>query len=831
MTPRPSRARWAAPMAIGAAVLAISNLPLLIRSLPAGVGPLPSWVTSNGSTTVMAVGNAVAILLLVAGLIRLVSVPSRTSALARSLERQGDMEGAGEALLKGGHPRRAIRYFERARAWVPAARAALQADRPEKAAELFQKAGGTHLEEAARLYRRLGRRDDARECDGELARWFALRDRMADSIEAWLRAGEPLKAVRAAHLAIDAHQLKPSLRSFDAARKAAESTRSLDLMGLLAELAEDWPRAAAIWRQLKEHEKAGRCYRLAGRLEDAAEEEEAAGRLSEATRLRLHLLRRLRMKVPARPPSSHDSGEWRRGLEEKIGKLENQVLPALEQLGMEDDLVAELAASGRTDEVIRRLTQNGDLDRAAEIAAQNARTDLAAELSEQAGRWGEASDLWEIAGDFSKAAQCAERAGEDERALMLYKSSGDVLGQARCLARSRRLQEGLGVLHAAGMWDESFRLLQEVPGPLPDIPEIVQDLAQALHDEGRHHEAIAVLQRAVMGVALTAKRLGPPVMLASLLHEEGEHEAALEQLARVLDFDYSHQPAHILRQQILQISPALRRTVDELEELREENTAETRYEILEEVGRGGMGVVYRARDTRLEREVAIKVLRTTRQEEILRLEREAKAAATLNHPGIVTIYDFEQGFGGYFIVMEFADGEALDQLLRTRADSLRNSLRQIMIHVADAVAFAHSRNVIHRDLKPGNLMLTRDDQIKILDFGIAARLDAQLTPSEQVCGTPYYMAPEQIRGDAPSPASDVYSLGATFFHLATGRPPFVKGNIIQGHLSEAPPDPRSLNPQLDQSISRIILSCLSKEPGQRFPSAAELRDELARTPR
>ncbi len=831
MIRRASRARWAVPITIGLALLAISNLPLLLRFLTFGMGPLPGWMSSINATAVMAIGNAAAILMLVLGLIRLASAPSEISALARSLARQGDLEGAGEALLKGGHPRQAIRYFERAGVWGPAARAALQADQPQKAAELFRKAGGALLEEAARLYRRLDRHDDARECDAELARWLAASGKMADSIEAWLRAGEPLKAVRATRLALDSHQLRPSLRSFAAAKKAAESTRSLDLIALLAELAEDWPRAAAVWRQLGEHEKAGRCYRLAGRLEDAAEEEEAAGRPTEATRLRLHLLRRLREKMPTNPPSSHESGEWRRGLKEKIGQLEAQVLPALEQLGLEDDLIAELAAAGRTDEVIRRLTEHGDLDKAAEIAAQNSRTDVAAELSEQAGRWGEASDLWEMAGDLSKAARCAERAGENERALMLYRSSSDVLGQAWCLARSRRLQEGLAVLHTAGSWDEAFHLLQEVPGPLPDIPEIVQDLARALWDEGRRHEGIAVLQRAVMGVALTAKRLGPPVMLASFLHKEGEHEAALEQLGRVLDFDYSHQPAHMLRQQILQISPALSRAVDQAEEPREQNTAEPRYEILEEVGRGGMGVVYRARDTRLEREVAIKVLRTTRQEEILRLEREAKAAATLNHPGIVTIYDFEQGFGGYFIVMEFADGETLDQLLRSRSDSLRKNLLQIMIQVADAVAFAHSQNVVHRDLKPGNLMLIREDQIKILDFGIAARLDAQLTPSEQVCGTPYYMAPEQIRGDVPSPASDVYSLGATFFHLATGRPPFVKGNIIRGHLSEPPPDPRSLNPRLEQSVSRIILSCLCKEPEQRFSSAAELRDELARAPR
>ncbi len=828
MSPSNGRSRWVVPLLAGVLLLAASNLPLLAR-VAARVGhEPPAWLHTIGHPFLLAAGNGLAIILLILGLVRLVSSPSQATALARSLARKGDLEGAGEAMLHAGRPRQAMRYFERARSWVQAARAALQCDRPEKAAEYFRRAGGTHLESAARIYRQIGRRDDSRACDAELARWLAAHGKMPEAVEAWLRAGEPLKAVRAARLALGEGTLKPTVRAFDAARRAAEKTRSLDLMAELAELAEDWPRAAATWRQLEDHERAARCFRLAGRLEDAALEEEAAGRLAEATQLRLTLLRRLRERLtPASAPSG-DSGEWRRGMESKIRELQALVIPALEELGLEDELLKELSASGHSEEVIRRLTERGELERAAEEAATAGRPDLAAGLYEKAKRWGEASDLWELAGNLTRAARCAEFNGEDERALMLYAASGDVLGQARCLARSGRLEESLSLLHRNGLWKEAFEILRDHPGPVPNAPDVVQDLAQSLWEAGQRREAIAVLQRAVVGVALTTERLGPPVMLARLLAEQGEHEAALEQLERVLDFDYSNQPAHMLRQQILQAAPRLRRSFEPKAVRPEEGAAEARYEILEEVGRGGMGVVYKARDTRLERDVAIKVLRTTRKEEILRLEREAKAAATLNHAGIVTIYDFEQGFGGYFIVMEFADGEPLDRLLGNRAEVIQQHLLEIMIQTADAVAYAHTQNVIHRDLKPGNLMLTREGRVKILDFGIAARLDRQLSPSEQVCGTPYYMAPEQIRGEPPSPASDIYSLGATFFHLATKRPPFVKGNIIQSHLSEEPQDPRSLNPTLAPELARIILKCLAKAPEDRFQDASELRGELAR---
>jgi serine/threonine-protein kinase len=224
--------------------------------------------------------------------------------------------------------------------------------------------------------------------------------------------------------------------------------------------------------------------------------------------------------------------------------------------------------------------------------------------------------------------------------------------------------------------------------------------------------------------------------------------------------------------------------------------------------------------------VAIKVLRTTSAEEAARLEQEAKAAATLNHPGIVTIYDFEAGFDGYFITMEYVPGEALDHVVRTQHQQIQSNLLAILVRLADAVAYAHSHHVIHRDLKPGNILLTPTQEVKILDFGIAARLDTGDSAGPAVCGTPYYMAPEQIRGQDTSPATDIYALGATSFHLATGRPPFKEGNVIEAHLTRQPPDPEELAPQLPSGLGEIILRCLEKDPRLRYPSAADLREAL-----
>jgi serine/threonine-protein kinase len=136
--------------------------------------------------------------------------------------------------------------------------------------------------------------------------------------------------------------------------------------------------------------------------------------------------------------------------------------------------------------------------------------------------------------------------------------------------------------------------------------------------------------------------------------------------------------------------------------------------------------------------------------------------------------------------------------------------------------------VIHRDLKPGNVLVTADLRLKILDFGIAARLDIGAAGSASVCGTPFYMAPEQIRGEVPTPATDIYAFGATAFHLATGRPPFPRGNVLDAHLTQEPPDPRELAPDLSPALAAVILRCLRKEPAERFSSANELQDELLR---
>lgn len=255
-----------------------------------------------------------------------------------------------------------------------------------------------------------------------------------------------------------------------------------------------------------------------------------------------------------------------------------------------------------------------------------------------------------------------------------------------------------------------------------------------------------------------------------------------------------------------------------------------RYQLEEEVGRGGMGVVYRALDRVLARHVALKLLSS----ELARQARtadellaEARAVARLSHPNIVQVYDAGRLGERFFLAMEWIEGETLAAVLNKRKLSLRGVIhagRQICA----ALGHAHRRHIVHRDLKPSNLLWTPENQIKLTDFGLARVLEESL---EQVltrpAGTPYYMAPEQIRGDAIDGRADLYALGCVLFEMLCHRRPFAGGSSVYHHLNTAPEDPARLRQDVPPALAGLILSCLAKDPNERPASASAVGKALA----
>jgi serine/threonine-protein kinase len=270
------------------------------------------------------------------------------------------------------------------------------------------------------------------------------------------------------------------------------------------------------------------------------------------------------------------------------------------------------------------------------------------------------------------------------------------------------------------------------------------------------------------------------------------------------------------------------------------------YEILAPLGAGGMGEVYRARDPRLGRDVAIKVLPqavASRADRLARFEREARAVAALNHPNIVTLHSIEEAGGVRFLTMELVTGSSLDRVIAPGGVPLA-TLLDLAVPLADALAAAHERGVVHRDLKPGNVMVTEEGRVKVLDFGLAklsmdddgapteaatVTAEAPLTLEGQVMGTVPYMAPEQLRGEAVDARTDLFAMGALLYELATGERPFQgksSSDVISSILRDVPASVTVARADLPADVARIIARCLEKRPHDRFADAKEVRDEL-----
>ena len=261
-----------------------------------------------------------------------------------------------------------------------------------------------------------------------------------------------------------------------------------------------------------------------------------------------------------------------------------------------------------------------------------------------------------------------------------------------------------------------------------------------------------------------------------------------------------------------------------------DNLLNGRYRLLEQIGSGGMALVFKAQDLSLGRMVAIKILRdplTTDSDFQQRFQNEARAAANLAHPNIVTVHDFGRAGSRSFIVMEYIEGKNLKAVIKEHAPLALDYALDLAVQICAGVGYAHRAGLVHCDLKPQNVLVTAEGRVKVTDFGIARAL-ASITPGEitdTVWGSPQYFAPEQATGQSPTPASDVYSIGVILFEMLAGRLPFVAQTPQQlalMHMRDEPPRLTAFNPNVPETVERIINKVLSKEPSARYRTADQL---------
>jgi serine/threonine-protein kinase len=258
-----------------------------------------------------------------------------------------------------------------------------------------------------------------------------------------------------------------------------------------------------------------------------------------------------------------------------------------------------------------------------------------------------------------------------------------------------------------------------------------------------------------------------------------------------------------------------------------------RYQIIKIIGEGGMANVYLAYDTILDRNVAVKILRgdlASDEKFVRRFQREALSASSLSHPNIVEVYDVGEDNGEYFIVMEYIEGKHLKQILKKRGNLTIPEVIDIMSQITEGMAEAHDSYIIHRDIKPQNIMILDNGVVKITDFGIATALNStQLTQTNSVMGTVHYLPPEQASGKGATIQSDIYSMGILMYELLCGKLPFRGENAVEialKHLKEPVPSIKEELPNLPQSIENVIIRATAKNPKNRYADAREMHEDL-----
>jgi tetratricopeptide (TPR) repeat protein len=478
----------------------------------------------------------------------------------------------------------------------------------------------------------------------------------------------------------------------------------------------------------------------------------------------------------------------------------------------------------------------GDVKAAARLRIDQGELGRAAALFEQALDWLAAADAHRQDGAILRAGECYERALDYDRAIDCYRECGAIDRWLTALERCGLVFEAANLAIEHDQRPRAIRLLQRVEPTDEDFREACGLLAEAFETEGHYDLAAGKLDEFIATFRPAHATGETYSRLAELWEQAGHPERALDVLEdlrrREPTFPNIAARIELLRKQRSASGHLFKSAGRASDGFATAFVGDVRYDIVEEIGRGGMGIVYRALDTRLDRIVALKRLpeglRRHHPRALQFFLREAQSAARLNHPNIVTVYDADQQDGQFFITMELLEGDPLQAVLHERGQLSAANVLGIARQVCRGLDYAHSQGVIHRDIKTANLFVTTERVVKIMDFGLAKVLEEVRGATTLVSGTPYYMSPEQVLGGDVDHRTDLYSLGVTLFELCTGSVPFDTGEVAYHHRHTPVPDPRALRADLPPELARLILKLLSKAPADRFDSAYDVLETLTR---
>ena len=678
------------------------------------------------------------------------------------------------------------------------------------------------------------------------------QNRFVESAELYLKAGSYESAGSIFS------QQEEHARAADAYAKAGNKSVAAEMY----EKAEDFLHAAQCYEESEFHRHAAKAYVRCEEWTKAAEcldqvilEEMTSGGGSDARReaetrklVRMAGDLYVRSRLPEKAEAVLERGEcWAAAAEIALTRGDKEKAANLFTKAHEVPRAAEILNDlGRREESMRVL---------GEYHRDHDEHEKAAKCFEEAGDMTSAGDLYRVLEQYEKAGICFEKQGEYAQAAEMFGAAGDRIraGEnyenaglhreaAECYALSGKHDREAELLAKAGDFlragemyrtdnrdDDAIKALQQVDQTHEDFAKASALLGEIFRQRGMLSLAIAKLSFAVEGKELSRENIQAFYGLATVHEANDDIQAAVDLYEKILSFDYHFEDVEERLSRTRAILRSQSTPSADADSAPNFSQANGRYKITGKLGRGGMGIVYKAQDSVLDRTVALKVLPDTLKENPQALKnflREAKSAAKLNHPNIVTVFDAGEQDGVYYIAMEYVDGHTLKEIVKHRGKISPGGIVNVLVPVSEALAYAHDQKIVHRDVKTANTMWTRDRKAKIMDFGLAKAIEEVRNHTTVVSGTPYYMSPEQTMGKNVDHRTDIYSLGVMTFELATGTLPFREGNLPYHHVHTPPPDPMELNPELPEPIACIIRRCLQKSPSDRYQSAREILVDL-----
>jgi tetratricopeptide (TPR) repeat protein len=484
---------------------------------------------------------------------------------------------------------------------------------------------------------------------------------------------------------------------------------------------------------------------------------------------------------------------------------------------------------GSVENAAARFEAAGRWIEAAELRAEAGELTKAAALFERAGDLARAAEMFNASGDVARAGAAYEQAGDYSAASICYRQAGDERKLLDALEKKGDFFEAGEIAEKRGEGTRAVRNLQQIDSRSANYLTACRKLAAIYSEQGKHELAMQKAEEAVTFSRPEDAGADTFVWYGNLLAKAGRIERAIEVLGELASRAPDHPGLTARIEELRKELSTARREGSATHAYRRAFGEGSRYEIREEIGAGGMGIVLRAHDRRLGRDVALKRLPENLKDHPKAVDlflREARAAAALNHPNIVTLHDVDEEAGVYFITMELMVGRTLSQVVKQLGRLAARDAARVGLQVAAGLGYAHSQRIVHRDIKTSNLFLTDDRIVKIMDFGLAKMIEEVRRGATVIGGTPYYMAPEQAAGEQVDGRADLYAFGVTLFELVTGRRPFETGDVAYAHRHTPAPDPRSFGADMPEAMATLILQLMAKAPADRPATAEQVTQRL-----